>query len=410
MSKEQIITGLDVGTGFIRVVVGQNKPDEARPQIIGLGEAKSFGLRKGVVVDIRDTVRSIREAIETARRSSGFSISSAFVSLGGNHLQTHQSKGVVAVSRADGEISEEDVDRVLKAAQAISLSPNREIVHVLPVNFNVDGQEAIKDPTGMSGVRLEVNCLILEGASPFIKNLTKCVNEAGLEIDGLVVSTLASSEAVLTKRQKELGVLCVDIGAGQTGLTIYEEGDIIHTHILPVGASHITNDIAIGLRTDIDLAEKIKLEYASVLPEEINEKAKINLADLSDKEQGRVPRYEVAQIVRARVEEILDLINKELKKVDRQGLLPAGVVLLGGGAKMVGMIDLVKERLRLPAQIGFPQETTGIIDQVDDPCYATALGLIYWGAKLRQTSELGRVSLMSGLLQKVKKTFKIFTP
>lgn len=410
MPKDTIITGLDVGTGFIRVVIGQIKPGEARPQIIGLGEARSFGLRRGVVVDIRDTVKSIRDAVEMASRSSGFTIHSAFVSLGGSHLQTHQSKGVVAVSRADGEISEEDVERVLKAAQAISLSPNREIVHVLPINFNVDGQEAIKDPTGMSGVRLEVNCLILEGASPFIKNLTKCINEAGLEIDGLVVSALASSEAVLTRRQKELGVLCVDIGAGQTGLTIYEEGDIIHIHILPVGASHITNDIAIGLRTDIDLAEKIKLEYASVLPEEINEKTKINLADLSDKEQGRVPRYEIAQIVRARVEEILDLINKELKKVDRQGLLPAGVVLLGGGAKMVGMVDLVKERLRLPAQIGFPQETTGILDQVDDPCYATALGLIYWGTKLRQIPEAGKRSSMGGVLKKIKKAFKIFTP
>lgn len=413
MAKDYIITGLDVGTAFIRAVVAQVKPEESRPQIIGVGEARSFGLRKGVVVDIRDTIKGIQEAVAGASRSSGLAINNAFVSLGGNHIQCHQSKGVVAVSRADGEISQDDVDRVIKAAQAISLSPNRELIHVLPTHYNVDGQEAIKDPQGMHGVRLEVNCLILEGSSPFIKNLIKCVNEAGINIDGLVVSPLAAAEAVLTKRQKELGVLCLDIGAGQTGLTIYEEGDIIYTHILPVGASHITADIAIGLRTDIDLAERIKLEYASVLPDEINTKARINLTDLSEREQGYVPRYEVAKIVRARAEEILDLVNQDLKKADRQGLLPAGVVLLGGGAKMVGMIDLVKEKLRLPAQIGLPQETTGILDQVDDPCFATAIGLVHWGIRSKDIINLAQRKPQKGLIgvfDKVKKILKALTP
>lgn len=413
MSKESIITGLDVGTGFIRAVVAQIKEGDNHPQIIGVGEAKSLGLRRGVVVDIRDTIKAIRQAVEAANRSSGLAITSAVVSLGGNHLQCRQSKGVVAVSRADGEISIEDIGRVLKAAQAISLPPNRQIIHVLPMSFTVDGQDEIKDPVGMHGVRLEVCCLIIDGSSPFIRNLTKCVNEAGLNVENLIASPLAGAEAVLTKRQKELGVLCLDIGAGQTGLTIYEEGDIIHTHVLPLGANHITNDIAIGLRTDIDLAERIKLEYASVLPQEINAKTKINLADLSDNEQGYVPRYEIAKIVRARAEEILDLVNQELKKVGRQGLLPAGVVLLGGGAKMVGMIDLVKEKLRLPAQVGFPQEATGILDQVDDPCFAPAIGLAYWGVRLRQEPDMSTEKSFKtthGWWQNIKKLLRAFNP
>jgi len=415
MPKESIIAGLDVGTGFVRVVVGRMKQGDNRPQVIGVGEARSFGLRRGVVVDIKDTVKSIRQAVEAATRSSGVVLTQAIVGLGGNHLQCRQSKGVVAVSRADGQISDDDVDRVIKAAQAISLPPNREIVHVLPISFIVDGQDTIKDPVGMHGVRLEVNCLVVDGSSPFIRNLVKCVNEAGLEAPHVVASPLAGAEAVLTKRQKELGVLCLDIGAGQTGLTIYEEGDIIHTNILPVGASHITNDIAICLRTDIDLAERIKLEYASVMPEAINTKVKINLADLSEHERGYVPRYEIAKIVRARAEEILDLVNQELKKIGRQGLLPAGVVLLGGGSKMVGMIDLVKEKLRLPAQIGFPQETTGILDQVDDPCFAPAIGLVYWGAKFQHEPERSdtnrfNVGVVGGVWGKFKKLIRAFNP
>jgi len=245
----------------------------------------------------------------------------------------------------------------------------------LPRRFTVDGQEAIKDPVGMSGVRLEVDALIIEGATPFIKNLIKCVREADVEEAGLLLSCVADSSAVLTKRQKELGVLLLDLGGGTTSLAIYEEGDILHCQILPVGSMHITNDLAIGLRTSIDTAEKIKLEYGSAAPDSIGKKEIVDLVRLGEAE-GQVARLQVAEIIEARVNEILDLVNKELKKIDRAGLLPAGVVLVGGGAKLPGLVELTKEKLKLPAQIGYPRGLEGIIDQIDDPEFATCCGLI----------------------------------
>ena len=356
MAKETIIVGLDVGSCFIRTVVAKVRADRTKPQIIGTSQAPSFGLRRGVVVDIEESVKNISQAVQEAERRSGVSIERVYVSLSGNHITSRTSKGVIAVSRADGEISREDVERAVKASSAISLLANREILHIIPRSFSVDDQTGIKDPVGMSGVRLEVDTLIIEGATPFIKNLTKCISEAGLELEGLVLAPLAASRAALTKRQKELGVLALDLGGGTASLTVFEEGDIIHSCILPVGSSHITNDIAIGLRSDIDLAEMVKLEYGAALISEINKKDIINLSKLASQEKRMVPRVQVVEIIEARLIEIFELVNKELKRIDRQGLLPAGVVLLGGGAKMPGLVDLAKEGLKLPAQVGFPLE------------------------------------------------------
>ncbi|MFH1611680.1 MAG: cell division protein FtsA [bacterium] len=417
MSKENIVVGLDVGTCYIRTIVAKIKADDTKPQLIGVGKAPSFGLRKGIVVDIEDTIKSISESIQEAERSSGVPIEKAYVSLGGNHIETRVSKGVVAVSRADGEVSREDVSRAISAASAISIAPNREIIHVIPRGFSVDSQSGIKDPIGMNGVRLEVDALIIEGATPFIKNLTKCINEAGIEIEGMVLAPLAASCSSLSKRQKELGVLALDLGGGTAGLTIFEEGDIIHSCVLPVGSAHITKDIAIGLRSDIDLAEKIKLEYGSALVSEINKKDIVDLAKLgSNGETGIVARSEVVGIIEARLSEIMELVNKELKKVDRQGLLPAGVVLLGGGAKVPGLVDLAKAELKLPVQVGFPLELDGPIDDIDDPSFATAVGLILWSIdKHNQDQDSGykislpRISLLP-MVGKVKEWLKKFLP
>jgi len=412
MAKEHIIVGLDVGTCYVRTVVAKVKDGQLKPQIVGIGQAVSTGLRRGVVVDIEETIKSINQSVQEAKRASGLPIEKVYVSISGSHISSKFSKGVVAVSRADGEVSEEDVARAINAASAISLSPNREIIHVIPRSFSVDNQTQIKDPVGMNGVRLEVETLIIEGATPFVKNLTKCVSDAGLELEELIVAPLAASRSALAKRQKELGVLILDLGGGTVGMTVFEEGDIIHNYILPIGSAHITNDIAIGLRSSIDLAEKIKLEYGVSLATEVSKKDNIDLAKLSLEDKGIIPRIELAEIIEARLCEVLDLANKELRKIDRQGLLPAGVILVGGGAKMPGLVDLTKEKLRLPAQIGFPLDFDGVIEEVDDPSFATAVGLVLYGmdAQCGKIQKGFSLPVVSPVFSKIKKWIRGFLP
>ncbi|TSC53632.1 MAG: cell division protein FtsA [Parcubacteria group bacterium LiPW_39] len=412
MAREKIIVGLDVGTCHIRVVAAQIR-EGALPQILGVGKAVSGGMRKGVVVDMEEVVKNIKEAVQMAERISGAKIEDVFVNIGGSHVSCRSSRGVIAVSRADGEISEEDKQRAISAAKAVSIQPNREILHVLPRRFIVDSQEAIKDPVGMQGVRLEVDALIVEGATPFIKNLIKCVHEADLDENGLLLSPLADSQAVLNKRQKELGVLLLDFGGGTSGLVVYEEGDIMHCQILPVGSTHITNDIAIGLRIPIETAEKIKLEYGSALPDTVGKKETIDLTKLGEPE-GQVSRYQVAEIIEARVSEILDLVHKELKKIDRAGLLPAGIVLVGGGAKLPGLVELTKEKLKLPVQIGMPEGLEGVADQINDPTFATVCGLILSAftdeIKVASDRPFADFHQVGPTINKIKKWLKGFLP
>ncbi len=414
MAKENIIVGLDVGTCFIRTVIAKMKPDGTKPQIIGIGQTPSYGLRRGVVVDIEETVKNISQSVQEAERNSGLSVDRVIVGISGNHIVSRSSKGVVAVSRADTEVSREDVERVINAASAVSVSQNREIIHVIPKSFLVDSQDRIKDPVGMNGVRLEADTLIIEGAAPYIKNLTKCVSEVGLEIEELVLAPLAASRAALNKRQKELGVLALDLGGGTAGLTVFEEGEFVHSCVLPVGSSHITNDIAIGLRSSIDLAEKVKLEYGTALSSDIGKKDVVDLSKLGSEEKGIVSRAEVVRIIEARLGEILELANKELKMIDRQGLLPAGTVLLGGGAKMPGLVDLAKEELKLPAQIGFPMELEGIVDEVEDPSFATVIGLVLWSVDNQKRSGGRGISLpeisVGSTVGKIKGWLKGFLP
>jgi len=415
MPRQKIIIGLDVGSSNIRVAVAEEGKEPAIPfQILGVGQSKALGMRKGAVIDLEETAKNIKEAVAVAERISGIKVESATISLGGDHLGCRSSRGVIAVSRADGEISQEDTERAVRAAAAISLGANREIIQIVPKQFSVDSQQSIKDPVGMRGVRLEVDVLILDGSTPFIKNLLKAIGEAEIETEALVPSPLAAAKAVLDRRQKELGVLVLDLGSATTGFCVFEEGDIIDSCVLPVGSDHITNDLAIGLRTSIDVAEKIKLEYGSVLPDEINKKETISLEKLGG-EPGNVSRQKVAEIIEARVAEIFDLAQKRLKQIDRAGLLPAGVVLVGGGAKLPGLVDLAKERLRLPAQIGFPVNFEGVIEEVDDPCFATVLGLILCAGE--QSEELrGRrsnvfdFSSLAPVVKKFKNWFKSFLP
>lgn len=411
MPKEEIIVGLDIGSQKIRTIVSRVDFETEKPQIIGLGESFSNGIRRGVVVDVEEATSSISSSIEKAERTSGVPIEHAFVSVGGSHVISENSKGVIAVGRADNEITDDDVSRAIDAASAISLPPNHEILHVVPRYFIVDNQEGIKDPVGMNGVRLEVEAVIIEGATSYIKNLTKCIARAGIEIDDLIVSPLAASYSVLSKKQKELGVVLVDIGGGTTGLVVYEEGDLMTVSVLPIGSEHITNDLAIGLRTSIEDAERIKLEYGVAVASDIGKSDQVDLSKIVGGEQQLVSRKKIVEIIEARLSEMFSMIDKELRKIDRSGKLPAGIVLCGGGAKLPNIVDLGKKELRLPAQIGFPESIPGVVDKMDDPAFATSEGLIMWGlSHVEERKGSVGISSMGNTVDKIKSWFKTFLP
>ncbi len=395
MSKDFIITGLDVGTTAIRIVVAQVNDDNLN--IMAAVDSPAEGVSKGVITSIEDAVSSISQTLEKAERLSGFPIESVFVSVSGSHIISQDSRGVVAVAKADGEIREDDMERVIEAAQAVASPPNYEIIHVIPRSFVVDNQPGIKDPIGMTGVRLEVDAQIIQGLSTQINNLTKCIYRTGVDIEDLVLGILAASEAVLDKRQKELGSVLVNIGGSTTSLAVFEEGDILHAAVIPVGSSHITNDIAIGLRISVDVAEQLKINYGSCDLSTVNKKQEIDLSEFSEIESGKISRKQIVDIINARVEEIFSLVDEELKKIERSGLLPAGVVLTGGGAKLPGIVEAAKKHLRLPATLSENKVIPSAIDKVNDMSFSTALGLVQWGLSVKSQEKgrgirLGKVS------------------
>jgi len=395
--------------GSHKVAVSIGSKTEMGFDIIGIGSASSAGLRKGLVVDIEETVSAITSALEEAERMAGTTVTEAFVGINGTHIQCESSKGIIAVSRADGEISESDVLRVIEAAKAMPTVPNKEILHIIPKNFMVDGQGGIKDPVGMSGVRLEVETQVITASVNAVKNLSRCVNQAGVKINGLVYAPLACSKLLLSKRQKEIGVALIDIGSNTTSLTVFEEGDILYTVVLPIGASYITNDIAIGLRTTLDVAEAVKLKYGTANPEKVPERATIDLNRFDKNEDATAETRYIAEIVEARLNEIFMMVKDELRKIGREGLLPAGAVLTGGGTKTDAVIELAKETLRLPAQLGMPiVEISGMVDKVEDPIYSTAIGLLIWGSE--QKLEKDSYKLGTEWLTKFIKSFKNFLP
>jgi len=378
MSRNNTIAGIDVGSSFIRTVIAQEVRDEENLRIVGVGIVPSSGIRRGTIIDIEEAAKAINESVVIAERMAGNEIRKAYVSIGGTEISLENSKGVVAIGRADGEVSEDDVNRVITESQAIPLPMNKDILHIIPKKYRLDDQDNIKNPLGMRGVRLEVETLVVESSAAHIKNLTKSLYQAGIEIEDIALEPLASAKSILTKKQKELGVVLVNIGGGTTSLAVFEEGEILHTAILPVGAGHITNDIAIGLRTSIEVAEKVKLEYGTALCREVNHKEEIDISRFDSQEEGYVSRYHVTEIIEARMVEILEMVQEELKKIGKAGLLPAGAVLVGGGAKLPFVNELAKEILRLPIQVGFPNGFTGVLDKVDDPSFATASGLLLW--------------------------------
>jgi cell division protein FtsA len=377
---EELIAGLDIGSANIRVVIGQLARSKATEQlnIIGVIEVPAQGISKGSIVSIEDTVSSISSCLEKAEHMIGLPVSSVWVGVGGTHLTSQESNGVIAISRTSGEIQEEDIDRVIESARSVAAPVNYEVLHIIPKTFSVDNQTGIKDPIGMTGIRLEVTTQVIRGLSSQIKNLTKCIYRTGLDINDVVVSMLAASEAVLSVRQKELGVALVDIGATTTNILVCEEGDVIHAAVLPIGSDHITADLAIGLQTSFEVAERVKIEFGRAVIDEVEKKEEINLRDLGGDDQSFTKKY-ITEIIAARVEEIFEKVDSELQKINRSGLLPAGLVLIGGGAKLPGVIEVGKKKTMLPVSMGLTKQFNTAIDKVNDVTFVNALGLMIWG-------------------------------
>lgn len=411
MARDEIYTGIDVGSTTVRVVVGQRQP-EGGMHIISAAETPSEGVARGVVTSIEDAVSSISGANERAERIGGMAIDHAAVSVGGSGVVSQICRGVVAVAKADREISADDVERALESAQTGVHMPNYDIVHILPRVFSVDNQNGIKDPVGMTGLRLEVEAQIILVPSAQVANLTKAIYRTGVDVDDMVLGVLAASEAVLTKRQKELGVAVINLGGATTSLIVLEEGDVVHTAVIPIGGSHVTNDIAIGLRTSIDTAEALKSQVGSVLPEEIGKREEVDLAQFGQTASEYVSKRYIAEIMQARIEEIFKMIDKELKQIGRSGLLPAGVVLTGGGARIPGIVETGKDLFRLPTSVGYPKVPTAI-EKVQDPLFSTAVGLVLWNSGVERASANythNRFSSVSDVTGKMKSWFRNLIP
>lgn len=400
--------GLDVGTSTVRCIVGMaDATSDFNPSIIGHGSAPNIGMRKGSVVHIDDVAGAISQAVGEAERISGIPIRTATVSVNGAHVVGINSKGVIAISTANREISHEDRLRAEEAATIVQLPPNREIIQVFAKNYRVDGQDNIKDPVGMSGVRLEVDTHIVTAASPNLRSLDFALEKAKITPSHHTVTSLAAAEAVLNRQQKESGTLLLDIGAGTTNLVVVEDGEIQHVAVIPMGGIHITNDLAIGLKTDLEIADLVKLEHAGLHD-------KIKKGRVSVEHETRTYSFdaeEVNMIVEARVDELFDYVDKELRKIHKARKLPGGVVLVGGTSKIAGMADFTKEKLQLASRIGSIQQVGGLVDTVQDISYATPIGLMLLDMLLEQhgvnySSNSGNDAGVLGMLSGVIKRFR----
>lgn len=404
MAKDNLIAGLDIGTGYIKLLVVKQKDDGSGFEVISQLKEPSFGVRKGVVVDPEKVSRIVQILLSKAREETGKRIGAVFTNIGGSHLFCASSKGMVAVSRADQRVTEMDISRVLDSAKTVSLPLNNEILEVFPREYIVDNERGIKEALGMQGGRLEVETVILAAFSPYINNLTQAVLSSDLHVLDVVPSSIASAAAVLSPRQKELGAAVLDIGAGTSEIAVFEEGELIHLAVFPIGSSNITNDIAIGLKTDIDTAEAIKIDKGSCFFRGSDKKEKI---ELEEEEPLVFSQKMLARIIEARVSEIFGEVQKELKKIQKQGMLPAGITLTGGGSRIPRIVDLAKKELKLPCRIGKPDCFYGLDDELS---FATACGLIMKATNIKGRETKKENWVPKGLGEKVKKILKIFIP
>lgn len=374
METSRYAVGLDIGTTTVRAVVGHVENAGQSPSIVGIGVHKNTGMRKGTIVNLVNAAEAIDKALEDAERMSGHQINTAAISVNGSHIVGMSSKGVVAVGSTGHEISEEDLARVEEAATVVQLPANREILEVTPRSYQLDGQDNIKDPLGMTGIRLEVDAYVITALSPHVKNLLKAAEMTETTISHAVPASLAAAKAVLSDQQMENGVVLVDMGGTTTNLAVYEEGDLQHVATVPIGSVNITNDLAIGLKTDLDIAEVVKVEHATATPSTRKSTDKVSVKVEGTKHE--FDTEDIDDIVDARLEELFEHVNKELKSVGRAAKLPGGVVLTGGGAQLRGIADYAKEALQLSARVGRANDYGGVAEQVSDPGFASALGLM----------------------------------
>lgn len=399
MAKAQIVAGIELGSSHIVTLIAQIHQDEVSfettTNIVGVSSVESRGIKKGQIVDLDEAVEATIASVEGAERMAGYNLDSAYVALGGAHLSSQNSHGVVAVSDPDGEISKDDVDRVVEAASAVSLPSSRELIHVIPKEFVVDGESGVKIPLGMSGVRLEVNTHLVTASAAAVKNMKKAIHDVGVDIEGLVFSGLASAEAVLTKTEKELGCVVVDVGGGTTSIAAFTDGSLSYSGVIPIGSKNVTNDLAIGLRVSLEDAEKIKI----LLSDEDKKKKKSD-GDQLDLTKYGVDKKNVSRktlvegIIRPRLNEIFTMVRLQLEKEKINTRIPSGVIVTGGGAEIVGVADSAKRMLSLPSRIGKPKGVGGLIDDIMNPSFAVPVGLIHYGVR-NDYSDVGSSSFTS---------------
>jgi cell division protein FtsA len=400
MVKRDLIVGLDIGTTKICVLVAEVHEDGI--DVVGIGRYPSRGLRKGVVVDIESTIQSIKKAVEEAETMAGVDIDSVYVGIGGGHIKGLNSTGIVKIR--DREVVEEDVERVLETAKAVDIPTDRQVLHVLPQGYIIDGQDGIKDPVGLVGVRLEARVHIVTGAMTATQNIIKCANSAGLSVQDMVLEQLASSEAVLTDDEKELGVVLVDIGGGTSSLAIFCEGSVRHTSVLGLGGNQITNDLAVGLRTPIGEAEEIKKRWGCCRSSMVMSDEEIEVADVGGRGSRKLSRRVLADIIEPRVAEIFTLLKREIHASSFEEMIAAGVVLTGGSAELSGIVELAQETFELPCRVGAPRGVGGLVDVVNNPQYATAVGLVLYARRMLEGARAAETP--GNVFQKLKKRLR----
>jgi cell division protein FtsA len=407
MSKKtdrEMIVGLDIGTSKVVAIVGEIN-DSGEIDIVGIGSHPSRGLKKGVVVNIESTVQSIQRAIEEAELMAGVQIHSVFTGVAGSHVRSINSHGIVAIK--DREVTTADVDRVIDAARAVAIPADQRTLHILPQEFVIDGQEGIREPIGMAGVRLEAKVHLITGAVSAAQNIIKCVRRCGLEVDDIILEQLASAYSVLTEDEKDLGVCLVDIGGGTTDIAVFCEGAIRHTSVIPIAGDQVTNDIAVALRTPTQHAEEIKIKYACALRQLANPDETIEVPGVGEREPRKLSRMTLIDVVEPRYAELLDLVAAELRRSGYEDLIAAGVVLTGGSAKMEGVVELAEEIFNMPVRLGVPQYVGGLADVVRNPIYATGVGLLLFGHANRESGrEFFGEHGIGGLWQRMMDWFK----